>query len=56
VGSSRSTTTFRRAITEYPEGAEVGEDVAAVGLRIRHWEENCGTGPVVMIAMDIVKK
>jgi len=32
------------------------QHVAAVGLRIRHWEENRGTDPVVVIAMDIVKK
>src|SRR5262245_4180402 len=47
-------------ITEYPEGAEVAEhsagQVVAVGLRTRHWGENRGTGPVVVIAVDIVKK
>jgi len=47
-------------ITEYPEGAEAGEHHAgqavAVGARDRHWEENRGTGPVVVIAVDIVKK
>lgn len=47
-------------ITEYPEGAEsrahgAGQAVA-VGLRTRHWEENRGTGRVVVIAVDIVKK
>jgi quercetin dioxygenase-like cupin family protein len=48
------------AITEYPEGAEPGEhhggQAVAVGFRSRHWEENRGTGPVVVIAVDIVKK
>jgi len=48
------------AITEYPERAEAGEHHAgqtvAVGFRSRHWEENRGTGPVVVIAVDIVKK
>jgi hypothetical protein len=27
-----------------------------VGLRTRHWEENRGTGQVVVIAVDIVRK
>jgi quercetin dioxygenase-like cupin family protein len=47
-------------ITEYPEGAEAGEHHAgqavAVGSRTKHWEENRGTGLVVVIAVDIVKK
>ena len=47
-------------ITEYPEGAEAREHHAgqavAVGLRTRHWEENRGTGQVVVIAVDIVRK
>ena len=47
-------------ITEYPEGAEVREHGAGqavgVGLRTRHWEENRGTGRVVVIAVDIVRK
>jgi quercetin dioxygenase-like cupin family protein len=47
-------------ITEYPEGAGAREHSAghavAVGLRTRHWEENRGTGPVIVIAVDIVKK
>src|SRR5262249_19100468 len=47
-------------ITEYPEGAEAGEHHAgqavAVGLGTRHWEENRGTVPVIVIAVDIVKK
>ena len=47
-------------ITEYPEGAEAREHSAgqavAVGLRTRHWEENRGTSPVVVIAVDIVRK
>jgi quercetin dioxygenase-like cupin family protein len=47
-------------ITEYPEGAETDQHRAgqavAVGFRNRHWEENRGTGSVVVIAVDIVKK
>jgi len=47
-------------ITEYPEGAEAREHSAgqavAVGLRTRHWEENRGTSPVIVIAVDVVKK
>jgi quercetin dioxygenase-like cupin family protein len=47
-------------ITEYPECGEVGEhdagQVVAVGFRSRHWEENRGTVPVVVIAVDIVRK
>ena len=47
-------------ITEYPEGAEAREHQAgqavAVGLSTRHWEENRGTSPVIVIAVDIVKK
>jgi quercetin dioxygenase-like cupin family protein len=48
-------------ITEYPEGAADAREhragqVVAVGARTRHWEENRGTGPVVVIAVDIVKK
>jgi quercetin dioxygenase-like cupin family protein len=47
-------------ITEYPEGADVAEhsagQVVAVGVRTRHWEENRGTDPVVVIAVDIIKK
>jgi len=47
-------------ITEYPEGVGADEhhvgQAVAVGFRTRHWEENRGTGPVVVIAVDIVKK
>jgi quercetin dioxygenase-like cupin family protein len=47
-------------ITEYPEGAAVREHHAgravAVDHSTRHWEENRGTGPVIVIAVDIVKK
>ena len=47
-------------MTEYPEGAEAREhgagQVVAVGVRTRHWEENRGTRPVIVIAVDIVRK
>src|SRR5262245_3499963 len=47
-------------VTEYPEGAEAAEHHAgqavAVGFRNRHWEENRGSGHVVVIAVDIVKE
>src|SRR5262245_2230460 len=47
-------------VTEHPEGADVHEHGAgqavAVGLHTRHWEENRGTGRVVVIAVDIVRK
>ena len=47
-------------ITDYPEGADGAEhsagQVVAVGFRTRHWEENRGTDPVVVIAVDIIKK
>jgi len=47
-------------ITEYPEGAEArvhsAGQAVAVGLRTRHWEENRGTSPVIVIAVDVVKK
>ena len=47
-------------ITEYPEGGAAREHHAgravAVGHVTRHWEENRRTGPVIVIAVDIVKK
>jgi hypothetical protein len=51
---------MRGTITEYPEGAEAVEHHAGqaveMGFRNRHWEENRGIGPVVVIAVDIVRK
>jgi mannose-6-phosphate isomerase-like protein (cupin superfamily) len=46
-------------ITEYPDAGAASDHSAgqavAVGLRTRHWEENRGMRPVIVIAVDIVK-